>query len=313
MARRLDSATRARRLVALLPHLRKGDRIPISDLARAVGCTHEEVTADLAALTMCGIPPFTPFDMVDLEIDGDTVTVYMDPPGLDQPLRLTMAEARALGAALDLAGYSADDSLRGRLAEMCSESASLKELERTVRAGAAPGGAADLYSLLAAAAESHEKVLLTYYTGSTGQVTERVVHPWALVQRTGNWYVVGMCEYAKQERVFRLDRIRSVVRTGEPFVAPEVIPTAVTPDSTGAGVAEILFGAGVPLPDARAWPGMQAERKPDGTAMVRVPYHSAGWMARRVVSYMGHAEAIGPPDVREAARELADEMLHSIK
>ncbi|MDP2299617.1 MAG: hypothetical protein Q8M55_02765, partial [Actinomycetota bacterium] len=58
---------------------------------------------------------------------------------------------------------------------------STDDLERTVRAGAAPGGIADLYATLAAAADEHEKVRITYFTGSTGRTSQRVVHPWALV------------------------------------------------------------------------------------------------------------------------------------
>lgn len=312
MPSRLDTATRARRLVALLPHLRSGDRIALAELAAAVGCTAEEVAADLTTLTMCGIPPFTPFDMVDLDIDGDYVTVYIDPPGINQPLRLTAAEARALASALETAGYAADSALRCKLASVYSATVSAEELERTVRTGAAPGGAADIYSALALAAEAHSKVLITYYTGSTGRISERTVHPWSIVQRLGVWYLVGMCEVAGQERVFRLDRIRSVQHTAERFAPPTHVSTSVTPAPDMQHTAEILFASGSRLPDSRAWPGMSAEPQQDGTTLVRMPYQTASWIARRVVSYLGSATVLGPDEVRIAVRELAEEALQRI-
>lgn len=312
MNKRLDTATRARRLVALLPHLHKGDRIPLADLAQAVGCTQEEVAADLTTLTMCGIPPFTPFDMVDLDIDEDTVTVYMDPPGLDQPLRLTMAEARALTAALDLAGYEKDSPLREKLRAVSSETISAEEMERTVRMGTAPGGAADVYATLAAAAEAREKVEITYYTGSTGRISQRVVHPWTIVQRLGTWYLVALCETAEQERVFRMDRIRAIKKTGEYFLWPSDPSNSITPDPAGLRVAEIHLAAASPMPDDRAWPGLQFEPQPDGSTIARVPYQTASWMARRVVSYLGNAVVIGPDEVRSAVLELAENTLSQI-
>lgn len=312
MSKRLDTATRARRLVALLPHLHRGDRIPLADLASAVGCSQEEVAADLTTLTMCGIPPFTPFDMVDLDIDEDTVTVYMDPPGLDQPLRLTMAEARALAAALELAGYSKDSALRAKLQAVSSETVSTEEMERTVRTGTAPGGAADVYATLAAAAEAHEKVEITYYTGSTGRISQRVVHPWTIVQRLGTWYLVALCETAGQERVFRMDRIRAIRRTAEYFAWPSEVSGSVTPDPAQLQIAEIRFAADSRLPDERAWPGLQYEPQADGSTIARVPYQTASWMARRVVSYLGSAVVTGPEEVRRAVRELAESTLQQI-
>lgn len=313
MARQLDAATRARRLLALLPHLRKGDRVSLAELATAVGCTTEEVASDLTTLTMCGIPPFTPFDLVDLDIDGDTVTVYMDPPGLERPLKLTVAEARAVGAALEVAGFAADSPLRARLAALCSADVPLADLERTVRAGVAPGGAADIYATLAIAAEEHEKLEIAYYTGSTGRLSERVVHPWALVQRMGVWYLVAHCESVGQERVFRLDRIRGITHTNTTFTPPGTVSTLVTPDTTELPPAQIRFAPGAALPDDRQWPGTTFEAQPDGSTIAFVPYQSVSWIARRVAAYLGMAEVLSPDDVRATVRELADDMLRQLR
>lgn len=313
MSRQLDAATRARRLLALLPHLHKGDRIPLANLANAVGCTPDEVAADLATLTMCGIPPFSPFDMVDLDIDGDAVTVYMDPPGLDRPLRLTIAEARAIGAALDVAGYASTSPLREKLNAICSASVPLGELERTVRAGTTAGGVAEVYATLAAAADDREKLRIAYYTGSTGRVTERIVHPWAFVQRLGIWYLVAWCESAGQERVFRLDRIRGVEHTGDVFPPPGEVHATVTPNTAALESAEIRFAPDATLPDARQWPGLTLERQDDGSTIARVPYQSVSWIARRVVAYLGKAEVLGPDAVRDAVRRLAADLLRTIR
>lgn len=305
MAKGPDTATRARRLLALLPHLKQGETVALTDLAAAAGCTPAEAAADLATLTMCGVPPFTPFDMIDLYIDGDDVTVYLDPPALDRPLRLTVAEARALGAALDAAGYEPDSALRRKITEASADTVSAEDLERTVRARTAPGGIADLYAALAAAADDHEKVTITYLTGSTGRISERIVHPWALVNRLGVWYLVALCEDAGEERVFRLDRIRDVSPTGEPFTPPSSVDYSVTPAPEHLPVAEIRFAAGAPLPDGRSWPGVVLETGADGSTVARMPYQTAGWIARRVVARLGAAEVIGPEEVRTAVRDLA--------
>lgn len=306
---RPDVSARARRLIALLPHLRKNERVLVADLAALVGATPEEVSADLATLTMCGVPPFSPLDMVDLAIDGDSVTAYMDPPALDRPLRLTSAEARAVSAALEIAGFASDAPLRLKLAEVCAGSVSLEELERTVRAGTSPEGIATAYATLASAIEECEKVRLYYYTGATGVLAERTIRPRALVQRLGVWYLTAWCESAGGERVFRLDRIRMVEKTGDRFESEAPAPASVTPDVAGLPVADVLFDPGVAVPDERQWPGSVTETRADGATLVRVPYQSPRWLARQVASYLGSAEVTGPALAREAVRDLVERLL----
>lgn len=313
MTPRTDTATRARRMVTLLPLLRKNERILLADLASALGCSAEEVAEDLTTLTMCGIPPFTPFEMIDLAIDGDSVVLYMEPPALREPLRLTQPEARALGAALEAAGFDASAPLRNKLAGAHAGSVLPEVIERTIRMGTAPGGLAVIYATLASAIEAHEKLRIEYYTGATGRVSVRVVQPWSLAQQLGSWYLVAWCENADARRVFRLDRIHAAETTGERFIRPPVFDANVTPSLGELPVAEVRFASGARLPDERAWPGATFTPQLDGTTLARVAYQSPQWVAREVVAQLGDAEVMSPPEVRDAVAELAAETLERMR
>lgn len=313
MARRADSAAQARRLLTLLPLLHQGQTVAVADLASAVGVSPEQVAVDLVTLTMCGVPPFTPFDMIDLDLDGDAVTVYLEPPGIDRPLRLTAGEARALTAALEAAGCDPHDALLSKLLAAASPEVAIEEIEHTVRTSTVPGGVADIYMTLAVAADTHEKLRIEYLTGATGRLSDRIVHPWALVNRFGIWYLVAYCETAAESRVFRVDRIRSVERCDAYFEPPPVVPLEVTPGSDGLPVADILLRPGALPPDSRIWPGATFLSQPDGTTLVRIPYQTADWVARRVVGRLGAAEVLGPAEVREAARDLAAGLLAGLE
>lgn len=306
MAKRMDTAGRARRLLALLPMLKRGAPLALDDLAAAVGCSTDEVASDLATLTMCGIPPFSPSDMIELDLDGNTATVYVEPPALDRPLRFTPAEARALVTALEAAGHDPAGPLITKLLTAAAAAVSADEIERTVRAGDAPDGTtSDVHSALALAVEQQTAVRFTYFTGSSGRTSERVVHPFTLTVRFGVWYLVAHCRTAGEERVFRLDRIRSVEMTNERFERPAVFATTTTPAADALPVAEIVFSRSASLPDEHEWPGAVFTPRADGTTLVRVGYQSPGWIARRVVAYLGDAEVLGPPEIRQAVRDLA--------
>jgi hypothetical protein len=57
---------------------------------------------------------------------------------------------------------------------------------------------------------------MAYFTAGRGEMTHRVVEPLRLEERGGAVYLVGFCHRAQDERVFRLDRIHSVVKVPLP-------------------------------------------------------------------------------------------------
>jgi proteasome accessory factor C len=57
---------------------------------------------------------------------------------------------------------------------------------------------------------------MDYYTAGRDVLTHRVVEPYRLEQRGQVRYLVGFCRRAQAERVFRLDRICSIVKVPLP-------------------------------------------------------------------------------------------------
>lgn len=295
---------RARRLLALLPALRAGETLLVADLAARVGATVAETAADLTTLGFCGIPPFTPDDLIELDISDGEVRVFLGPPALERPLRLSPREARAVATALQSAGAGPDDPLVARLIA-ASGTTGPDELARTVRAAVGPGGVTHVYRVVAGALERREKVLLTHLGGGRETCTRRLVHPHRLFNERGAWYLAGFCEHAGEERTFRLDRVGEAEATGEPVTVPESpADLGASPDFIGLPVAEVMFAPGADL-DPRDWPGTTFDRQDDGSVLAHVPTASAEWLARRVVARLGEAEVLSPPEVRATVADLA--------
>jgi len=87
------------RLLALVPYLQARPGIPVSQAAADFGVTEAQLRKDLTLLWMCGLPGHGPGDLIDLNFEGDTVSVIFD-AGMSRPLRLTGEEALALVVAL---------------------------------------------------------------------------------------------------------------------------------------------------------------------------------------------------------------------
>lgn len=57
------------------------------------------------------------------------------------------------------------------------------------------------------------------YVGRSGEPTERVVHPLGLAAKGANWYLLA--DTAAGRRTFRVDRLTTATRTGEPAERPD--------------------------------------------------------------------------------------------
>lgn len=304
MNARTPSALRARRLLALLPHLSSGAEIPLRHFAEMLGARPEELASDIGLLSMCGAVPYTPDALVSAFVEDDgVVRAYQPQPALDRPVRLTATEAQALAAALDVAGCGPDDVLRTRLAQAI-ESVSA-DPETIVRAAAARGGALHAHRAIATAIAAGETVTLEYWSPSRGEPASRVVHPFELVCDRGSWYLRAWCELAGADRTFRLDRIRAAKATGRPAREPSAAapaPSSFSPE--GLPTAVVRFAPGEDA-DERDFPGAVFERESDGAVTATIPYAGTGWLARKVAARLGAAEVVSPPEVRRAVAAMA--------
>ncbi|MDZ4655241.1 MAG: WYL domain-containing protein [Coriobacteriia bacterium] len=309
MTPKTTATERARRLLALLPSLKPDTEIPLASLAAIVGANPEELAADITTLSMCGVPPFDPYDLVDVFIDGETVVVGMGLPALDRPVCLTPAEARALIAALETAGFGSDAPLRAKITDVLSAEVDANELATRIRTTTASGGLGDVYATITASAAAAESVDIMYFSASSGTTRLRRVRPYRVFNHRGAWYVLAFDESVAEERTFRLDRVRDVTPTDERFERPVTALGAEAPFTTGSvpGTAHVHFddASGV---EERDWPGTTITLA-NGGADAQVPYATTGWLARRVAAAMGTAEVTGPAEMRDAVRSLAEKML----
>lgn len=74
----------------------------------------------------------------------------------------------------------------------------------------------DLLSVISHATEEREQLFIEY-ADRGGERTRRTILPHLLVLKQNIWYVYAYCQLRKEFRLFKLGRIRSVMKTGELF------------------------------------------------------------------------------------------------
>ncbi|MDP3712862.1 MAG: WYL domain-containing protein [Mycobacteriales bacterium] len=208
------------RLLALVPYLQAHQGVRLADVAADFGITEERLRRDLNLVWLCGLPGHSPGDLIDLEFEGDTVTL-LDAQGVDRPLRLTVDEALALVVALrtlaETPGLADRDAVDRALVKVEEAAGAAAEQAQRVEVVVEPE--AVLLSTLTDALERGRLVRLDYDVPGRDERTTRLVDPMRLVVE-GRSYLEAWCRLAEGVRLFRLDRIAGVEVLDEAAAVP---------------------------------------------------------------------------------------------
>lgn len=191
------------------------------------------------------------------------------------------------------------------------------ELPTGVQPRIRPAGQA--FEDLVAAIHAQHPVRFTYLAGSTGQEQERLVEPWGLGSRFGQWYLVGHDRGRGDKRFFRLSRLTSAVTVldKESFTPPagfnvraELAGLAELPVRSAAVDVEHgrLLGLrkrAQAVPDGAPGAGApeQGTRRPAaGTDRLTVHFRDAETLGEELASYGPRVTVISPPELAGAVR-----------
>lgn len=301
---------RMRRLLLLLQTMRPNTRIPLAEFARLTGTPQEELVSDLQLLSMCAADQRDPTSFIPVLIDRDHVEVFGHLPALDKPVRFSLSEARAVIAAMRVAGVPAESELHRKISLAAGNPGiAPEEIERRLHASSSPVSVSPFLNSLAFATRHRRVVRMSYRRVSSLSATSKSIEPLALMHEKDVWYAFAYCHSSLAIRTYRLDRIESLEVT-ETHFAPRAfeLPDSALPLEE-LPVARVRFAAGEKIA-AREWPGIRiVATGKDGSRIAEIPYAGSRWLAQRIVACLGGAEALSPSALREAVADLVDELL----
>ncbi len=284
-----------RRLLALVPWVASQEGASIDEVCERFGCAEAELVQDLELLFMCGLHPFTPDSLIEVDIDEGQVWIrYAD--YFARPLRLTPAEGLFLVAAgsalLSVPGTGPDGPLARGLAKL----AAALGVDPDEAVGVELGRAApEVLTTLQQASAERRQVEIDYYSYGRDEWSRRVIDPATVFNAAGQWYVAGWCHRAAGERIFRVDRTRNVMLLEARF-APR--PTALgqgppppyTPRPDDPLVALDLDESARWV--AEQYPHEGVEELGQGGLRVRLRVSERAWLERLLLRLGPHARMV---------------------
>lgn len=300
---------RLNRLLAILVYLARVGEARLPELAARFAVSETELLHDLELAACCGVPPYTPDQLIDLLVDEDRV-VAEGLRELAHPRRLTPEEGFALAAAaralLAVPGSDAEGDLAGALAKL---EAALGVSRLAVEVDQSPA-----LGPLRAAVASGEQVEIDYFGASAPAPSMRVVDPYQVVVREGTWYLDGWCHRAGGLRRFQVDRVRDVRLTGSAASDATSLPPAeheaLSRPEAYLGASEAVVATVVLPAEARfAVEGLvigELGELEDGRLVATIPVSDAeGWFGRLLLRLGPTAEVTDPPELVGAGARAA--------
>ena len=301
-----NAALRAIRLLDLVPYIVAHPGISITELAKEFSISRDEVLKDLNLLFLCGLPGYTPLELIDISFDEESV-VIRDPQNLAAPRNLNESEAliaRIALAALEestpktSAAYLQIIALREKIAKAFSSSIPASAITFTLDKERAT------LEAIEGAIKQELDLEITYNNVTKDSSSRRSITPISIIAEDKRTLVSAYCHSAKGLRTFNLAQI-SEVSTKERIVRTDLERLE---DSRGSS-AEVIIKS----EDSRFLSENASSLKELSKSCYQIDIFQPEWIVRSVLAGADSLELAKPLELRAEIAERANRALLAYK
>jgi len=298
-----NAASRALRTMDLIPFILENPGISIGKLAKQFSVSEKQVESDLQLIFMCGLPGYTPYELIDLIFEDGVVSI-IDPQVLDKPRRFTKSELVVIVLGLQLLSeLSASDAIRSRKLQLLSNK--IMKLGGSNSVVIAPSSSKSPYvEVITRAITDKKSLTMQYQSLVKDEISVRAIIPHSLYLMNGNLYLSALDLKAKSDRIFKVELIKNCE------IGNEISSEAVAQDSSTIEVV---------LDVQRAYRNfiernssiITAVEEQKNSFRVHLKLNNLEWLKRSILSNSPGIKVISPPSLAQEVAELAASLLAS--
>ena len=301
-----NAALRAIRLLDLVPYIVAHPGISITELAKEFSISRDEVLKDLNLLFLCGLPGYTPLELIDISFDEESV-VIRDPQNLAAPRNLNESEAliaRIALAALEEStpktstAYPQIIALREKIAKAFSSSIPASAITFTLDKERAT------LEAIEGAIKQELDLEITYNNVTKDSSSRRSITPISIIAEDKRTLVSAYCHSAKGLRTFNLAQI-SEVSTKERIVRTDLERLE---DSRGSS-AEVIIKS----EDSSFLSENASSLKELSKSCYQIDIFQPEWIVRSVLAGADSLELAKPLELRAEIAERANRAILAYK
>ena len=211
-----DATGRAIRLLDLVPFLRANPGMNIKEIATEFKVSVSEIVSDLDLLMVCGLPGYTPLELIDLSTDEGFVTLR-DPQNLEYPRNFTIHELLILKIALSALLVDSPPMLHSEIASLISKLD--HQMPNQISSEGilfVPDNILNLRRIGEEALVKNQQVEIAYRNDTKDELTNRKISLIREYESEGEYFWEAWCHLANAKRTFNLEKISSATLSMDP-------------------------------------------------------------------------------------------------
>lgn len=288
------------RLLDVVPFLSVNPYISLKELAAEFGVTEREMSNELIALSMCGLPRYTPYELIDVSIESGYVSIS-NHETLDIPRALSTGELTAFLLGLNIIR---DSLLNSRQGEQVTQGRPGNEskvaivenlISRLKGVLDTPidvefGSSSHFLSEIERAIARRGTLSIKYLSSSDDQAKVREIQPLSLTREGQHLYLSAFCENSQAHRSFRLDRIETLATVQKD-----------TPQNAVREFEKVRTGSEANLPakvklkikkNRRRYAELLNIESVPASGLVEIEVYSQAWLVRVITAARGEVEVV---------------------
>lgn len=290
------SITRTARALDLIPFLLEHQGISVEELAAEFQVSQIQMMEDLNLLFVCGLPGYTPLELIDMNFEDGFVTVS-DPQVLDKPRKLSKPELTTLLVSLEVMKTFAKSAVQKEIADLQVKLQSVLDRKPTIDVVVKESIDSKLEEILHAI-EKGSALDIHYLSAHSDKESWRKIIPNRVYFEGRHAYVESWCITSQGERVFRLDRILELRLDAKAYV-----PGVENPDLGKVEEISLFVSNAARIFLEENASIIDATERVSNVYQVSVSAIDQGWLVRTMAGFGPEIAVIQPLALKNALSE----------
>jgi predicted DNA-binding transcriptional regulator YafY len=208
----------------LIPYVLENPGVSIAELSARFSVTQAQIESDLQLVFMCGLPGYTPYELIDVAFEDGVVSI-IDPQVLDKPRKFSSNEivVIALGLKILIDINQTNSTALTKLKQLSDKIAKLGSIKSILMAGDV--SAFPFFEIISKAISEQRVLDLQYHSLTKDEITQRKVLPEKMYFLNGSLYLSAIDTDIDSDRVFKVDLIKEC-KIGERVAGKKVLESS---------------------------------------------------------------------------------------
>ena len=296
-----NAAQRALRTMDLVPYILENPGISTIDLAAKFSVTQKQIEKDLQLIFLCGLPGYTPYELIDLTFEDGIVSI-IEPQVLTKPRNFSSNEMVVIKLGLEiLREINVNEPHK-----LDKISTLLQKVHRETDQDsvllAKEISSSPYYSVINTAISQRKQLSIEYQSVSKDQLSTRLIVPYNISMLNGNLYLSAYDMDRQSDRVFKLDLI-SKCEIGERTELDLVKSTSIDQ------IVELMVDVKLTNFIERNTSIIVDQKLTADGIKVTLKVNNLEWISRAVISYAPNITVISPIALSEMIEQRAKNLL----